>query len=109
VEALSSSDTKETLELLFLSPLRGPASHILEPSSGSGSDQFIDWPEANDAMVGVYVALTTDVSRSRTSPVNASHVNQESLTDISSTRRSRSQAISSRKPHQQKPMATGAP
>jgi hypothetical protein len=86
VVALLSSDTEEALELLFLSPPRGPASHVSEPSYGFSSDQFKDWPEANDAAVSVYVALTVDVSRSRTSLVNALHVDQESHADISSTR-----------------------
>jgi hypothetical protein len=108
VVALSSSDTKEALELLFLSPPRGPASHVSESSSGSGSDQFEDWPEANNAAVSVYVALTADVPRSRTSPVNAPHIDQESCADISSTRRSCSWVTSSRKPHLQNSTAVGA-
>jgi hypothetical protein len=53
VVALWSSDTKEALELLFLSSPRGPASRVSEPSSGFGSDQFEDWPKANDAALSV--------------------------------------------------------
>jgi hypothetical protein len=88
VVALSSSDTEEALELLFPSPPRGPVSHVLEPSSGFSNDQFKDWLRASDATIRLYVALTTDVLRSRTSPVNALHNDQESRVDISSTRRS---------------------
>jgi hypothetical protein len=109
VVALSSSDTGEALELLFLSSPRVLASHVLEPSYGFNSDQFEDWPEANDTMVSVYVALTMDVLRFRTSPVNAPHVDQESHADIPSTRRSCSWVTSSRKPHRQKPTAVGDP
>jgi hypothetical protein len=102
VVALWSSDTEETLELLLLSSPRGPASRVSEPSFGFGSDQFKDWPKANDATLSVYVSLTVDVSRSRTSPLNDPHVDQESHSNISSTRRSRSWLTSSQKPHRQK-------
>jgi hypothetical protein len=44
VVTLSSSDTEEALELLFLSPDRNPVSHVYEPSLSSGSDQYEDWP-----------------------------------------------------------------
>jgi hypothetical protein len=71
VVTLSSSDTEEALELLFLSPPRDSVSHISEPSYSSGSDQFDDWPEANDIAVSVYVALIADASSSRISTVNA--------------------------------------
>jgi hypothetical protein len=85
VVALSSSNTEEALELLFLSPPRSPASCVSEPSSGNDSDEFEDWPKANDAIVCVYVALTVDFLRSRTLPANALHIDQESRADISST------------------------
>jgi hypothetical protein len=60
VVTLSSSGTEEALELLFLSPPRDFVSHISEPSYSSGSDQFDDWPEANDIAVSAYVALIAD-------------------------------------------------
>jgi hypothetical protein len=60
VVTLSSSDTEEALELLFPCPPRDPVSHASEPSSNCYSDQFEDWPEANDTAVGVYIALTAD-------------------------------------------------
>jgi hypothetical protein len=68
---LSSSDTEAALELLCLSPTYSPHSRLSEPSSSSGSDLFEDWPEANDMVVSLYVALTADASSSRTSAVSA--------------------------------------
>jgi hypothetical protein len=73
VVSLLSSDTEEALELLFLSPPHDPVSHISEPSCSSSSDQFEDWPKANDTVASVYVALTMDASISRTLTVNALH------------------------------------
>jgi hypothetical protein len=54
VATLSSSDTEEALELLCLSPPRGPHSPLSETCSSFGSDLFNDWPEANDMAVSVY-------------------------------------------------------
>jgi hypothetical protein len=109
VVALSSSDTEEALKLLFSCPPHGPVSQVSEPFSGSGSDQFEDWPKANDMAASAYVALTTDVLRSHTTTVNAPHGDRVSRANISSTRRSRSWVSSSRKPHRQKPAAAGTP
>jgi hypothetical protein len=84
VVTLSSSDTKEALELLSLSPDRGVSSqpsrvgggggNAQEPSSGSnfGSDLFEDWPKANDMAVSIYVALTAE-SSSQAPIANALH------------------------------------
>jgi hypothetical protein len=109
VVPLLSSDTEEELELLFLSPPRGPASHVSEPFSSSGSDQFDDWPEANDTTASVYVALTTYVLSSHISIVNSPHDDRESRADISSSRQSRSWVTLSQKPHQQKYAVASAP
>jgi hypothetical protein len=88
VVTLSSSDTKEALELLSLNPARGPHSALLKLRSSSGSDLFDDWPEANDMAVSIYVALTTDASSSRASTVNALHYAQKSCVDGSYTQQS---------------------
>jgi hypothetical protein len=66
----SSSDTKEALDLLFLSPIHGPHSPVLNLCLGSDSDAFEDWPKANDMAASVYVALTADASSSRVSTVD---------------------------------------
>jgi hypothetical protein len=58
VVTLSSSGTEEALELLFSGPPHDSISHVSEPTCSSDSDQFNDWPEANDTAVSVYVALT---------------------------------------------------
>jgi hypothetical protein len=42
VATLSSTDTEEELELLSLSPTRGPRSPLSEPRSSSASDLFDD-------------------------------------------------------------------
>jgi hypothetical protein len=76
VVTISSSDTEEALELWSLSPACVPHSRLFEPSSSSGSDLFIDWPEANDMVVSVYVAMTVDALSSHTSAVNARMVNE---------------------------------
>jgi hypothetical protein len=95
VVTLSSSDTKEALELLSLCPTRGLPSRPLEPSSSYGSDLFEDWPEANDMAVSVYVALTSDAFGLCTSTANGPHGERGSLADSSSTRQSRSRAAPS--------------
>jgi hypothetical protein len=77
VVTLSSSDTDKELELLFLSRPRHPISHISEPSPSSDSDQFEDWPEANDMAMSAYVALTVDVSSCHASTVNALRGNRK--------------------------------
>jgi hypothetical protein len=87
---LSSSDTEEALELLSPSPARGPRSPILNLRSSFDSDLFEDWPEANDMVVSVYVALTIDASSCRASSVDAPRYTRESCADGSSTRQSRS-------------------
>jgi hypothetical protein len=95
---LSSSDTEEALDLLFLSPTHGPRSAASNPRSGSDSDMFKDWPEVNDMAASVYVALTIDASSSRTSTVDALCDIRESCTCGSSGRQSRSRTASSKKP-----------
>jgi hypothetical protein len=95
VVTLSSSDTEEALELLFLSPGHDLVSRVSEPSSCSDSDLFEDLPEANDTVVSVYVALTVDTLSSCTSTANAPCGDRESRADSSSTRQSRSWATSS--------------
>jgi hypothetical protein len=106
VITLSSSDTEEALELLSLSPARGPHSPLSKLRSSSGCDLFDDWPEANDMAVSVYVALTTDASSSRTSIVSAPHCTRKSCADGSSTRQSRTRSTSSRKPRRRKSALT---
>jgi hypothetical protein len=73
VVTLSSSDTKEALELLSLSPTHGPHSPLLELRSSSGGNLFHDWPEANNMAMSVYVALSTNALSSCTSKVSAPH------------------------------------
>jgi hypothetical protein len=109
VVTMLSSDTKEALELLSLSPARDPHSPLSELRSGSSSDLFDDWPEANNIHVSVYVVLTADASSSHTSTVSAPHCTQKSCADGSSTRLSRTRATSSRKPQRRKYVLTSAP
>jgi hypothetical protein len=85
VASLSSSDTEEALELLSLTPTRGPHYPLSDLRLSCGSDLFDDWPEANDMAASVYVALTADASGSRTSIVSAPHCTQKSLVDGSYT------------------------
>jgi hypothetical protein len=92
VVTLSSSVTEEALEQLFSGPPLDPVSHVLKPPCSFDSDQFNDWPKANDIVVSVYVALIVDASSSRISTVNAQLSDQESCADISFSRQSRSRA-----------------
>jgi hypothetical protein len=89
VVTLSSNDTKEALELLSLSPFHGPHSPLSELHSSYGSGLFDDWPETNDMVVSVYIALTADALSSHASMVSALHCTQKSCVDGSSTRQSR--------------------
>jgi hypothetical protein len=57
---LLSSDTEEVLELLPLSPTPGYPSLLSDLRSGSDSELFEDWPEANDMAASVHIALTAD-------------------------------------------------
>jgi hypothetical protein len=86
VVTLSSSDTEEALELLSLSPARGPHSPLSELRSSSSSGLLDDWPEANDMATSVYVALTEDALSSCASTVSAPHCTQKPCDDGSSTR-----------------------
>jgi hypothetical protein len=81
----------------------------LEPSSCSDSDFFEDWPEANDTVASVYVALTVDASSSHASTIDASCGDRESHGDSSSSWQSRSWAMSSRRSHRRKPGGAGDP
>jgi hypothetical protein len=108
VVTLSSSYTKEALELLSLSPARGPHSQLSGLRSSSGSDLFEDWPEANDMAASVYVALTADALSSRTSIVNVMRGDQKSCADGSSTQQSHLWVTSSWRPHRQKPTPVDA-
>jgi hypothetical protein len=47
-----------------LSPARGWHPPILNLQSSSDSELLEDWPEANDMVASIYVALTTDASSS---------------------------------------------
>jgi hypothetical protein len=94
----SSSDTEEVLDLLFLSPARGHHSPALNLHSGSDSDAFEDWLEANDMAASVYVALTTDALSSHASTVDALCDVRESCTSGSSGRQSHLWTASSKKP-----------
>jgi hypothetical protein len=82
---LSSSDTKEALDLLFLCPARHPCFPVLKPHSCSDDDLFEDWPKVNDMAMSVYVALSVDASSSHASAVNALHDGLESCAGSSST------------------------
>jgi hypothetical protein len=92
VVTLSSSDAEEALELLSLSPAHVPPSRSSEPCSKSGSNLFEDWPEANNMVVSVYVALTVDALSSHALMATAPHDGQESRAGSSSTRQSCSRA-----------------
>jgi hypothetical protein len=67
---LSSSDTEEALNLLFLSPAHGCHSPASNPRSGFDSDEFEDWPKVNYMTARVYVALTADALSSHASTVD---------------------------------------
>jgi hypothetical protein len=95
VMILSSSDTEEALELLFLSPPRNLISRVSEPSTSFSSNQFEDWPEANDIVASTYIALTADALSSRILMVNAPRGGPKSYAGSSCTRHSHSQAYSS--------------
>jgi hypothetical protein len=79
---LSSSDTDEALKLLPLSPARGYQSPLLKPRSSSDSELFEDWPEANDMVASVYIALTTHALSSRASTVDSMCGGQKSRAGI---------------------------
>jgi hypothetical protein len=106
---LSSSDTKEALKLLFPSPPRDPISHVSEPFSSSGSNQFVEWPKTNNMETSAYIALTSHTSSSRASIVNVSHGGQEPCADDLSTHRSCSRVTSSQKLWRQKHALAGGP
>jgi hypothetical protein len=91
---LSSSDTKEALELLSLSPARGCHSPLLNLWSSFDSDLFEDWPKAGMA-ASVYVALTTYASSSRASTFDYLRGGRKSCIRVSSARRCRSRVASS--------------
>jgi hypothetical protein len=103
----SSSDTEEALDLVFLSPTHCPCSPASNLLSGSNSDVFKDWPEANNMVVSVYVALTADALSSRASTTDNLCAIQESCTGGSSGQWSRSRTASSKKPRQRKTALTG--
>jgi hypothetical protein len=63
VVVMSSSDTKDALELLSLSPSRGMSS---QPSGG-----YAQGPEANDMATSMYVALIAEPSSSHAPMSNA--------------------------------------
>jgi hypothetical protein len=109
VVTLTSSDTEEALELLHLSPTHGPHSPLSELRSSSSSRLFDDWPEANNMVVSVFVALTTDALSSHASMASASHCTRKSCANGSSTRQSHTRATPSRRPRRQKYALTSAP
>jgi hypothetical protein len=76
---LSSSDTEEALELLSLSPARGPHSPLSNIHSSSDSALFEEWPEATNMVASVNVALTAYASSSLASTVNAMRVAESVL------------------------------
>jgi hypothetical protein len=106
---LSSSDTKEALDLLSLSPTRHPCSQSSNLRSGSDSDVFEGWPEANDMDASVYVALIADALSSRASMVGGLHNGRDSCAGGSSDRWSHLRTTSSKKPRWRKSALTGAP
>jgi hypothetical protein len=69
---LSSSDTKQALNLLFLSAARDSHSPVSNLCSGSDSGAFKDCPESNDMAASVYVVLTADASSSHASLADSS-------------------------------------
>jgi hypothetical protein len=109
VASLSSSHTEEALELLSLSPARGPHSPLSKLHSSSSSDSFDDWPKANDMAASVYVVLTADASSSHMSTVGAPHCTRKSLADDSCTQPSRTRAGLTQKPWRWKFAFTSAP
>jgi hypothetical protein len=109
VVTLSSSDTKEALELLSLSPTFLPHSWLVEPSSSFGSDLFDNWPEANDMATSVYVALIMDASSFCTSAIDVLQGELEPWADSSPARQSRSRAAPSWRSHRKQPRSVDAP
>jgi hypothetical protein len=68
---LSSSDTEEALDLLYLCPAHGPHYPLSNFHSSFDSDLFEEWLEANDVPLSVYVVLTAYASISRASTVDS--------------------------------------
>jgi hypothetical protein len=66
-----SSDTKEALESLFLSPARDSCSPVAQVCLSSNCKLFEDWPEANDMAASIYVALSVDALTSCASVVDS--------------------------------------
>jgi hypothetical protein len=97
VVTLSSSNTKEALELLSLSPARGLPSRLSEgdaqePLSSYDSNLFKDWPKANNVAVRFYVVLTTEALSSHASTTDASCGRQKSHAGSLVTQQPRSRA-----------------
>jgi hypothetical protein len=69
---LSSSDTQEVLNSLFLIPAHGSRSPVSNVHSGSSSYVFEDWLKSNDMAASVYVLLTVDASSSGAPVTNSS-------------------------------------
>jgi hypothetical protein len=103
---LSSSDTKEALDLLFLSLAHGPHSSASNPRSGFDSDMLEDWPKVNNMAATAYVALTADASSSRASTIDTVCDVRGSCIGGSSGRQTRSPTASSKKPQRQKTVLT---
>jgi hypothetical protein len=81
---LSSSHIEALLDSLFVSPAcDSPVSH---PRTGSDGDLFEDWPEANDMVASVYVALSVDASSSHVPTVGTPCDGQKSCVGNSSIR-----------------------
>jgi hypothetical protein len=105
---LSSSDTEGALNLLFLSPARGPHSLFSNPYSSSDSDLFKDWPEANDMTASVYVELSADALSSHAPVVDVLCDSQEPCAGGASAQKSHPRAASSMKPQRQKVTSTSS-
>jgi hypothetical protein len=69
---LSSRNTAEVLNSLFLSPTRDSRSPVSNLHKGCSSDVFKEWLESNDMAASVYVLLTADASSSRVPVTNSS-------------------------------------
>jgi hypothetical protein len=73
---VSSSDTEDLLNSLFLSPACNSLS--LRGCASSDADSFKSWPQVNNMAASVYVALSADASSSRKPAIDAPHDNRRS-------------------------------
>jgi hypothetical protein len=84
---VSSSDTKDLLNSLFLSPACDSLS--LRHRASSDADSFESWPKANNMAASVYVALSVDASSFRKPTIDAPCDNRRSRFNNSPVQKTR--------------------